>query len=494
MKSQSISPVQTPLSVDFLVVGGGIAGLSVALGLTRIGHRVLVLEKGDGISNVGHGGIRAPPNMSKVLYRWGLKPQLREVSLASHPILFSKFQTGEIIGVQLWDAELLKETQGEFLLMTHAELYKVMYNAAVTAGAKVRTDAEVVEIDAEQREVRLASGEVLSADVIIGADGERGICRRLVLGRNERVVPSGMSLFDATYSTKLATETMPHDMLEIVNIEGNTVFMSFGNGCAATGYPVVSAHLVLADDISKALQRNYEEIAFQFFLRDEGEEGFYGDPPSTQLRTLLPEVCDPRLRAVGDHASNAIRVAINQYEDLEDWVDDSGHLLLVGQAAHPIAPGAIQGAAMALEDAAVLAKLFSHLTRHEQIESFLCAFQDIRQKRCEVARQSEVGLLALVTMEDGPEQEARDKTMQTRYRAGKNVFDSEDGENGVESEQWVEIRTIFGYDCEDEADNWWVQWGQLRERAKQGDSGINGIPESPNGGFWGAMTIETSTA
>ena len=27
----------------------------------------------------------------------------------------------------------------------------------------------------------------------------------------------------------------------------------------------------------------------------------------------------------------------------------------------------------------------------------------------------------------------------------------------------------LGYDCEDEADNWWVQWGMLRERASERD-------------------------
>jgi salicylate hydroxylase len=28
------------------------------------------------------------------------------------------------------------------------------------------------------------------------------------------------------------------------------------------------------------------------------------------------------------------------------------------------------------------------------------------------------------------------------------------------------LMTIWGYDAEDEADNWWVEWGLLRERAK----------------------------
>lgn len=44
--------------------------------------------------------------------------------------------------------------------------------------------------------MQLDSGEILQADVIIGADGERGLCRRLVLGREERVQPSGFAMFE----------------------------------------------------------------------------------------------------------------------------------------------------------------------------------------------------------------------------------------------------------------------------------------------------------
>jgi len=35
------------------------------------------------------------------------------------------------------------------------------------------------------------------------------------------------------------------------------------------------------------------------------------------------------------------------------------------------------------------------------------------------------------------------------------------------AEKWEQLKDLWGYDAEDEADNWWVQWGVLRERAKQ---------------------------
>lgn len=33
-------------------------------------------------------------------------------------------------------------------------------------------------------------------------------------------------------------------------------------------------------------------------------------------------------------------------------------------------------------------------------------------------------------------------------------------------DQWEQVKELFGYDPEDQADDWWIKWGLLRERAK----------------------------
>lgn len=61
------------------------------------------------------------------------------------------------------------------------DLRELLYTAAVAHRAKVRLGAEVTIIDSAKHTVTLSSGEVLSADVIIGADGPSGPCRQVVL-------------------------------------------------------------------------------------------------------------------------------------------------------------------------------------------------------------------------------------------------------------------------------------------------------------------------
>ncbi|KZT02548.1 FAD/NAD(P)-binding domain-containing protein [Laetiporus sulphureus 93-53] len=452
----------------------GIAGLAAAVALTRVGHRVQVLEKSDGTKNRGGGGVRMPPNMSKILFHWGLKEKLRKIALTSQPILFSRFESGELLGTQVWDNELLRETRGEFMLTTHSDLHRVLLETALSQGATIRTNADVVEIHPDKREVKLASGEVLTADVIIGADGENGLARRIVIGRQDHGTPVGLTMFE--YVT-FFTCTYFHLMLWLCSATFNTatnmVFIAFGNGCCAVGYPI-HAH---------------QEIAFHFLLRDDRTDGAWGDPPSADLKRLVPSPCDARLRIVADNASNAVRVAVKDYGDLEEWVHESNTMVLVGQAAHPFPPASLQGTAMAVEDAAVLAKLFAHLSSPEEIGSFLWAFQDLRHKRCNEAREAEMSSMFWMTLENGEAQSSRDNGMREKFRAGKNVMEGEDGED--DSPQWQELRNTFGYDCEDEADNWWVQWGVLRERAR---GGSNASVQTPgDGGFdWSTMSIQVN--
>jgi salicylate hydroxylase len=118
---------------------------------------------------------------------------------------------------------------------------------------------------------------------------------------------------------------------------------------------------------------------------------------------------------------------------------------------------------MDVEDGAVLAKLFSHLHNHDQISEFLYAFQELRQPRSENVLASEMGILQYMGMPNCPDQEMRDQGMMAKSATHDNLFEVVEGED--ESPEWAEIKTVFGYDAEDEADNWWVSWGLLRQRA-----------------------------
>ncbi|TFK86877.1 FAD/NAD-P-binding domain-containing protein [Polyporus arcularius HHB13444] len=435
--SRSNLPLQTSFPISFLIIGGGIAGLACALALRRVGHHVLVLEKMDRNAARAEGGVRLPPNLSKILFHWGLRDALLSKASVTTRLLFMRYESGDFLGEHVWDADMLKETRGMFLMMSHAELYDILYDAAVKHGAQVRFGAEVVDIDPEEQEVELASGEILSADVLVGADGEYGSSRTALLGERDVGTPTGLAVYD----TLVPAKHIPEYAQKLS--EKNGQFVAFGKGQAVVAYAI----------------HGTDDVAFQLYGPDTGDDGRYGDVPSVDVPQVAQDIAQ-KLRLLVRGARKAVRISVREHRDLEDWVSDDGRLVLVGEAAHPFPPGTIQGTAMAVEDGAVLAKLFSHLSSERQIASFLYAFQELRQARVRDVRAGEFASIFFMTA-DGPEAAARDAAMRGKAAQGKNVLEGEGSAEGV----WEEYRVVFGYDCEDEADDWWVQWGMLRERA-----------------------------
>ena len=55
-----------------------------------------------------------------------------------------------------------------------------MYELAISAGAVVQFDTAVTSIDPSKPTVTLSTGEVLTPDIVIGADGYQSICQRLI--------------------------------------------------------------------------------------------------------------------------------------------------------------------------------------------------------------------------------------------------------------------------------------------------------------------------
>jgi len=112
----------------------------------------------------------------------------------------------------------------------------------------------------------------------------------------------------------------------------------------------------------------------------------------------------------------------------------------------------------------VLAKLFSHLRDEEQIPSFLYAFQSLRENRCQKNRTLDISNILFMMESEGEGTVRRDAMMRAKHDEGRNVLSGDDEDSNVAL--WDHNRELFGYDAEDEADNWWVQWGLLQERAK----------------------------
>ncbi|TFY51204.1 hypothetical protein EVG20_g11113, partial [Dentipellis fragilis] len=422
-------PKKTALAIDFVVIGGGVAGLACAVALRRVGHRVTVVEKEtriDGVrpraplpvpmftdtppspppqSSQHHmGGTRMPPNMTKIFYHWGLGDKILAPGVISERVIMSRLESGRVLGSHRWDSEMLEEAGGEFIFLHHAKLRQIFYETAVERGATIRLGANAVSVSEDGRSVTLSTGEVVHADVVIGADGAHGLCRELVDEDDDAGRPSGLMMFGGIVpGAAMRADPRPrapagsgarasvHYYGVRYTAYAVTQWVWFGDKHCALCFPIVSAPA--ADragrgraDGDGARQAKGEDCALYLYSPDTGSSDDWGELVSAGDLASHATGSEQRLQKLARLAHHTTRHQLREWPDLDDWVHESGRLVVVGEAAHPFPPGSIQGASMSLEDASVLGKLFSHLISHDQIESFLVAFQELRQERAKKNR------------------------------------------------------------------------------------------------------------
>ncbi|KAI9460294.1 hypothetical protein HD554DRAFT_2294757 [Boletus coccyginus] len=437
------------LAIDFLVVGGGLAGVSCALALRRVGHRVVVLEQctDSETSKMPHGGIRLPPNVVKILYKWGLKDALEAISVESRSFEIDKYETGEMLGMHVWDEDIFTETGGAFLLCHHADLCRLLLDAAIEAGAEVLSGVKVVSVDCNDRRVTLSTGTRLEADVIIGADGCSSLIQQAITGKDVFGAASSHCMF---YDTTIPVELMQRDpaLVGLCNSKHKLSIWT-GHNAAVTGFHLGGkAEYALYIWVQSAQHNHRDDHCWE------------AEVSLKEMRKQLG-ICEPRLLKLAELAKSPARVQVKIAPPLENWVHHSGRVVVIGEAAHPLPVGSIQGGALAVEDSAVLAKLFSHLRTEDQIPTFLHALQELREGRCASVVNCEQGNLLFQMMPHGPLQEQRDNMLRKQVAEGRPLLSSSEL-----LDQWEQVKELFGYDPEDQADDWWVKWGILRERAK----------------------------
>lgn len=120
---------------------------------------------------------------------------------------------------------------------------------------------------------------------------------------------------------------------------------------------------------------------------------------------------------------------------------------------------------MAIEDAAVIGNLFSHISHPSQITPILYAYEKLRLQRTADTQKSSRLNQHIFHLPDGPEQEARDASMRAAMDVELRTLKGEkvDARNEGSANQWADKRKNeiqFGYDADAAADAWWAEVGE----------------------------------
>jgi 3-hydroxybenzoate 6-monooxygenase len=328
-----------------LIAGGGIGGLSAALGLARAGFAVTVLEKAASLGEIG-AGIQLGPNAFHAFDRLGVGPAARAMAVYIDKLRLMDAITGkDITAIDLGEA-FRARFGNPYAVVHRGDLHGVLLQACRDhPRIDLRVSSEVAGYDQDGKLVTalLASGERVTGTALIGADGLWSAVRRQVVGDGPPRV-SGHT----TYRSVIPTEQMPEDL------RWNAATLWAGPKCHIVHYPL----------------SGWKVFNLVVTYHNDAPEPVAGKPVSMDEVMKGFEHINERARKIIRHGSDWKLWVLCDREPVPNWID--GRVALLGDAAHPMLQYMAQGACIAMEDAVCLAAEMSD--RKDDIEAALEAY------------------------------------------------------------------------------------------------------------------------
>jgi FAD-dependent urate hydroxylase len=324
-----------------LVVGAGIGGLAVARALAHAGFSVEVFEREPAWDEAGT-GIYLPGNAARALRALGLEQAVMEKGVVIPRQRVSDDRGRPLVEVdlaELWDGI------GPSLALPRAHLHAVLLDGAREVPIRMGVDVRGLRDQNGTVSVEFGDGNEVEYDLVVGADGIHSTVRRLAFGDDATARPVGQ---------------VGWRFVTACPAEVTTWSVMLGHRTAFLTIPIGNGRVYCYCDVVSTFEADRNEDLGRLF------SGFAEPVPS-----LIDSVPDRSLV----HRSTIEEVA------LDSWT--RGRVVLVGDAAHATSPNMAEGAAMALEDALVLAECLRGL---ETIPAALSAFEARRRPRTDWVR------------------------------------------------------------------------------------------------------------
>jgi FAD-dependent urate hydroxylase len=328
------------MTLRILVVGAGIAGLAAARALRVAGFRPDVVEALPA-TRVPQAGIYLPGNASRAMRQLGLDAPLRPLGDLNFRQVFQDARGRELFQL---DVAALWAGVGESRALSRADLHQVLLTGVA---GEVRYDTAVRDLEIVDGAVKVefGTGSIAEYDLVVGADGRRSTVR-VRTGLGGPAVPTGQIVYRSVVSG-------------VPPVSDWTALL--GRRTAFVVVPMGGRRLYCCAD-------------------ETATDGQLPADPRARVRELFGGFGGP-VPAVLDAIEN-VQVSRTDEVVLDRWT--RGPVVLLGDAAHATAPTLAQGAAMAFEDAVVLAEVLRDTPG--DIPAVLRAFEARRRPRCRQVR------------------------------------------------------------------------------------------------------------
>lgn len=263
-------------------------------------------------------GIQIPPNSSRILRQFGILEKIEALSVRPQKFVLRSYRDGRVLSTQPTLPYCERRYGSPYLHIHRADYHRVLVEKARDLGVDIILSSRVTGIDFETPKVLLAGGKAFAADLVIGADGLKSVCREALLGKKDPPRLTG----DLAYRVIVpASEMRKHESLRDI-IESPAINYWMGPDSHCVGYLLKGGDLY---NMVLACPDNLPELVntAKADLREMRE--FFG-------------AWDPRLKELLELVQDTSKWRLQNSEEMANWGHESGKFSLLGDACHATLP------------------------------------------------------------------------------------------------------------------------------------------------------------
>ncbi|KAL3483107.1 hypothetical protein BJX62DRAFT_231206 [Aspergillus germanicus] len=380
---------RSKITLKIIIVGAGLGGLSTAIALATQGHKVMVYEQAPQLGEVG-AGIQIPPNSARLLNKLGVGHYLANCATEPEGMTFRRWENGDAIGYTRLIPGFRKTFDAPYYVIHRADFHSALVQRARDLGIEIKLGCKVAEYDLGRTAIRLETGENIGADLVVAADGIKSLARPVLEEGPEKSVDK---LGYAAYRATVDVDLLKSDPDTAWLLEKPALNIWIGDKRHVMTYTIGTG-------------KSFNMVLSHWDPRDPATWD-----QSTALEDMRREFTgwDPRLTKIIGMIKNTIKWPLVSTPALTKWFQ--GNVVVLGDAAHAMLPYMSQGAAMAVEDGAALARALGHISSTTEIQHALSIFEEVRAERTRMMQDASLLNGQLWHFPDGPLQEARDEAM-----------------------------------------------------------------------------------